>query len=230
MLNLRRKILKRKIDRLPKISPSLPKVDFEIWISYLLKVNGMPDFILQIPPHTETKRMSLFDQILSAVSNPQQQASPDQLGNILGVAQQLSSAQGIDPSMTQTVLSMVGGYVRSSLQEKQSTMGNNQVQSLVNQFSGLGSDPQSVQAIFSPNQQQQVTQDVAQRTGLNAGTIQAMLPVLIPIVLNLLQSGANTQNAQAGNPVLNAFLDSNQDGNLDVGDVMGLAGKFFGQR
>jgi hypothetical protein len=174
--------------------------------------------------------MSLFDQILSAVSNPQQQASPDQLGGILNVAQQLGGAHGIDPSMTQTVLSMVGGYVRSSLQEKQSTMGGDQVQSIVNQFSGLGSNSQSVQAIFSPDQQQQVTNDVAQRTGLNAGTIQAMLPILIPIVLNLLQSGANTQNAQAGNPVLNAFLDANQDGNLDIGDVMGLAGKFLGQR
>lgn len=174
--------------------------------------------------------MSLFDQILSAVSNPQQQASTDQLGSILGVAQQLGNSHGVDPSTTQTILSVVGGYVRSALQEKQSTLGDDRVQSLVNQFGGLNNNPQSVEALFSPAQQQQVAADASQRTGLNVDTIQAMLPMLIPIVLNLLQSGANTQNAQAGNPVLNAFLDANHDGNLDVGDVMGLAGQFLNQR
>jgi Bacterial protein of unknown function (DUF937) len=174
--------------------------------------------------------MSLFDQILSAVSDPQQQASPDQLGGILGMAQQLSNTYNVDPTTTQTVLSMVGGYVRSALQEKQSTLGGDQVQSLVNQFGGLGANPNAVQALFSQGQQQQVAHDVSQRTGLNAGTIQAMLPVLIPIVLNLLQSGRNTQNSQAGNPVLSAFLDANQDGNVDLGDVMGMAGRFLSQR
>lgn len=178
----------------------------------------------------ENQDMSLFNQILSAVTNPQQQASPDQLGSILGTAQQLGNNHGIDPSTTQTVLSMVGGYVRSSLQEKRSTMGDGQVQSLVQQFGGLGNNPQAVQALFSPGQQQQVAEDVSQRTGLNAGTVQSMLPMLIPIVLNLLQSGTNTQNTQAGNPVLNAFLDANQDGNVDIGDMMGLAGQFLSQR
>jgi Bacterial protein of unknown function (DUF937) len=174
--------------------------------------------------------MSLFEQILSAVSNPQQQASADQLGNILGVAQQLSSNYNIDPEMTQTALSVVGGYVRSALQEQQSAAGSDQVQSLVNQFSGLGSNPQSVNALFSPAQQQQVANEISQRTGLNAGTIEALLPVLIPLVLNLLHGGANTQGDQSSNPVLNAFLDANQDGSLDMGDVMGLAGQFLSQQ
>jgi hypothetical protein len=174
--------------------------------------------------------MSLFDQILSAVGNPQQQASPDQLGGILGMAQQLGNSHGVDSGTTQMIMSTVGNYVRSSLQDKQALMGGDQVQSLVNQYSGLGSNPDAVQAVFSQDQQQQVTSDLSQKTGLNAGTIQAMLPVLVPIVLNLLQSGSNTQNAQAGNPVLNTFLDSNQDGNVDLGDLMGMAGQFLNQR
>ena len=174
--------------------------------------------------------MGLFDQIISAVGNPQQQASPDQLGGILGIAQQMGNTYGVDPGTTQTILSVLGNHVRSSLQDKQSAMGGDQVQSLVNQFGGLGNNPDAVQAVFSQGQQQQVASDISQRTGLNTGTIQAMLPILVPIVLNLLQSGANPQNAQAGNPVLNTFLDSNHDGSVDLGDVMGMAGQFLSQR
>ncbi len=174
--------------------------------------------------------MSLFDQILSAVVNPQQQASPDQLGGMLSMAEQLGNRHGVAPGTTQMMMSTVGNYVRSSLQDKQSSMGGDQVQSLVNQYGGLGSNPDAVQAVFSQDQQQQVTDDLSQKTGLNAGTIQAMLPALVPIVLNLLQSGSNPQNAQAVNPVLNTFLDSNHVGNVDLGDLMGMAGQFLKQR
>lgn len=175
--------------------------------------------------------MSLFDQIMSAVANPQQQASTNQLGSILGVAQQLAGNQGIDPNMTQTVMSLLGGYVRSSLQNQQATQGSGHVQSLVNQFAGLGSNPQAVSALFPGGAQQQVSENISQQTGLNAGTIQSMLPVLVPLVLNLLQSGSVQQGGQsAGNPVLNAFLDADRDGDVDVGDVMGMAGRFLNQQ
>ncbi|GAP98961.1 hypothetical protein NIES2104_55180 [Leptolyngbya sp. NIES-2104] len=175
--------------------------------------------------------MGLFDQIMSAVANPQQQASTNQLGSILGVAQQVAGNQGIDSNTTQTVMSLLGGYVRSSLQNQQASQGSGHVQSLVNQFSGLGSNPQAVSALFPGGAQQQVSENIAQQTGLNAGTIQSMLPVLVPLVLNLLQSGSAQQGGQsAGNPVLNAFLDADRDGDVDVGDVMGMAGQFLNQQ
>ncbi len=173
--------------------------------------------------------MGLFDQIISAVGNPQQQASPDQLGSILSTAQQVSGNNGLDPSMAQTVMSLLGGHVRSALQQKQATEGGDQVHSIVDQFAGLGSNPQAVQALFSMGQQENVANDISQRTGLNPGMIQSMLPALVPLVLNLLQSGS-TGGAQAGNPVLNAFLDSNRDGDVDLGDVMGMAGQFLNQQ
>ncbi|BAU12224.1 hypothetical protein LEP3755_27530 [Leptolyngbya sp. NIES-3755] len=175
--------------------------------------------------------MSLFDQIMSAVANPQQQASPDQLGSILGMAQQLAGNQGLDSNATQAVMSLLGSHVRSSLQNQQASQGSGHVQALVNQFAGLGSNPQAVSALFPGGGQQQVSENIAQQTGLNAGTIQSMLPVLVPLVLNLLQSGSVQQGGQsAGNPVLNAFLDADRDGDVDVGDVMGMAGQFLNQR
>ncbi len=174
--------------------------------------------------------MGLFDQIISAVANPQQQASTDQLGSILGVAQQVAGNHGVDPGATQTVMSLLGQHVRSSLQNTQATQGNDQVQSIVNQFAGLDSNPQAVSTLFPGGAQQQVADDIAQRTGINSGMIQSMLPALIPVVLNMLQSG-QTQGAQSGsNPVLNTFLDANHDGNVDLGDVMGMAGQFLNQQ
>lgn len=176
--------------------------------------------------------MSLFDQILSAVANPQQQASPDQLGSILGTVQQVAGNQGLDSNATQAVMSLLGSHVRSSLQNQQAAQGSGYVQSLVNQFAGLGNNPQAVSALFPGGAQQQVSENIAQQTGLNAGTIQSLLPILVPIVLNLLQSGSMQQSTPSGggNPVLNAFLDADRDGDVDVGDVMGMAGQFLNQR
>lgn len=171
--------------------------------------------------------MGLFDQILASVSDPNQQGSADQIGSILNTVQQLSGQHGADPSTMQTLVSVVGGYVRSSLQETRDSAGPDQAQAIVNQFSGTSPNTQAVSALLNPIMQQQVVQDLMQRTGLSPQTIESMLPVLIPLALNLLQGGNNTQNPQAGNPLLNTFLDSNQDGTVDLGDALSMAGQFM---
>jgi hypothetical protein len=44
----------------------------------------------------------------------------------------------------------------------------------------------------------------------------------------MLKVGASTENPQAAaNPVLNAFLDADGDGKIDMTDVMNLAGRFL---
>lgn len=177
--------------------------------------------------------MGLFDQILGAIDNPNQQANPNQIGSILNVVQQVSGQQGMNPSATQAVLSVLGGHVRSALQQQQAQGGRNQVASLVEQFAGTNPNQSAVQSIFSPQQQQSAVQDAAQRTGINAGTIQMLLPILIPIVLNLLKTGASNQGSvqnPQSNSVLNAFLDADNDGAVDVGDAISIAGRFLSQR
>ncbi|HEY9847734.1 MAG TPA: hypothetical protein V6D03_16245 [Candidatus Caenarcaniphilales bacterium] len=173
--------------------------------------------------------MGIFDQILGAIENPNQQASSGQLGSILNTVQQLSNNQGADALATQAMMSIVGSHVRAALQQKRAAAGDAQAQALVNRYSGTTANPQAVQSLFTPTQQQQAVQDTANRTGLNADTIQAMLPVLIPLVLNLLQSGTPTQNPQGANPVLNAFLDADRDGEVDMGDALRLASRFLNQ-
>jgi hypothetical protein len=189
--------------------------------------------------------MSFFDQILSAIENPQQQASPDQLGGILGTVDQLSGSNGIDPAMMQTVMSLVGGAVQSSLQEQQSTMGSDHVMGLLNQFGGTSHNPNALEAVLNPGMQQQVASGISQRTGLDTGMILGLLPVLVPVVLNLINGGAQQgggmgnmgggampqqQTSTGGNPLLNAFLDSDRSGTVDLGDALSMASQYLRNR
>ena len=173
--------------------------------------------------------MGLFDQILGAIENPSQQGSSGQLGEIFSTVQQLSNNSNTDPSTIQSVLSIVGSHARSALQQKRNNEGDQQTQSFVNQFGGTNPSSQAVQLLFSTPQIQQIAQEAEQRTGLSAGMIQSMLPILVPLVLKFLQSGNNTQNPQGSNPVLNTFLDADGDGDVDIADAMQMAGRYMGR-
>lgn len=180
--------------------------------------------------------MGLFDQILGAIDNPNQQGSPDQLSSILNTVQQVAGSQGMQPSATNDVMSMLGGYVRSALQQQAATGGRGQAEAIVNQFGGNTPSTGALQALFPQGQQQQMAQAISQRTGISSDTILSMLPLLIPVVLNLLKSGATQPNspqassAGGSNSVLSSFLDSDGDGDVDLGDAMSMAGRYLNQR
>ncbi len=172
--------------------------------------------------------MGLFDQIITALNDPNQTGNSDQLSNIINTAQQFGNQLGISPETSQMVMSMVGSSVRSSLQEKQTQIGNDGVQNIVNEFGGTTSNPQAVEMLFSSTQQQQLIQTVSQRTGISSETIQSILPMVVPLVLNLLKTGTNTQqSASTSNSVLNSFLDADGDGDVDIADAIRLGGQYF---
>lgn len=172
--------------------------------------------------------MGLFDVISSAIANPGQQASSEGLGQIFGAVQQLGQLSGGDQGTNQMALSMVGGYVRSALQQKRESEGNEGVMAFINKFAGNSPNPEAVTSLFGESQLGQIVQALVEQTGLNVDSIQSMLPMAVPMVLNLLKSGASTGNPLADNPVVNTFLDADGDGDVDMSDLMGLAGKFMG--
>ncbi|TAE53970.1 MAG: DUF937 domain-containing protein [Nostocales cyanobacterium] len=165
--------------------------------------------------------MGLFDQILGSVANSNQAGGIGKLVSIANTINQISNSTGADSSTIQSVLSVVGKQVHSSLQEKQANEGTQAVESLVNQFAGTSPNSQAVDSLFTPNIQQQVAQIASQRTGLDAALIQQLLPSLVPLVLNFLQSG--------GNPMLAKFLDADGDGDVDIADAIKLASRFLGK-
>ncbi|WP_353932290.1 DUF937 domain-containing protein [Okeanomitos corallinicola TIOX110] len=165
--------------------------------------------------------MGLFDQILGSVTNSNQPGGLGKLVSIANTIQQISDSTGTDSSTMQSILSVVGKQVHSSLQTKQANEGTEAVENLVNQFAGTSPDSQAVDSLFSPVIQQQVAQIAADRTGLDPALIQQLLPSLVPLVLNFLQSG--------GNPLLNKFLDADGDGDVDIADAIKLASRFLGK-
>ncbi len=171
--------------------------------------------------------MSLFNTILSAIDNPDLLANSGQLAGILNSAQQLSSSYRSDPSAVESAMSVVGKYVRSSLQEQRNSGTEAQAQALVNQFSGTQPSTQAVQALFSNLQIQSIIQEVKNRTGLDAKQIQGMLPMLVPLVLNFLQTGTNKLNPQGANSVLSNFLDADGDGDVDMMDAIQMASRYL---
>jgi len=170
--------------------------------------------------------MSIFDQVLGAIANPSHPASADQLSTMVNAVQALSSQQSIDPATTQSIFSIVGNYAQTALQQQQQA-DPAQAQTTVNQFSGVGSNPQAVKALFTPEIQAQVAQEISQKTGMNQQQIQSFLPMVVPVVLNLLQMGNNPSSGQ--NSMLSSFLDADGSGSVDMGDAMQLAGKFLSQ-
>ncbi len=173
--------------------------------------------------------MGLFDQIVGAINNPNQEGNDSQLSNILGTVQQLSGGLGGDAGATQAAMSILGGHVRSALQQKREESGSTGVQEIINQFAGTTPNPLAVASLFSSSQITEIVQSISEKTGFDASQIQNLLPALVPVILNLLKTGNNTQDPeQASNNVLNNFLDADGDGDVDIADVMGMAGRFIG--
>ena len=173
--------------------------------------------------------MSIFNQILGAIDNPEMEASTGQLGSIFDTVQQLSGNNRTSPDAIQSAMSIVGNYTKSALRQKRSNGNMSQVNQLVNQFGGTRANSQVVSALFSNNQIQDMIQKISLRTGLDSKVILSMLPILVPLVLNLLKTGNKRNNVNAQNPVVNGFLDSDGDGDVDLADAMSMASRYLGR-
>ncbi|MEM7062959.1 MAG: DUF937 domain-containing protein [Cyanobacteria bacterium P01_B01_bin.77] len=170
--------------------------------------------------------MGIFDQVMGAIQDPNREASIGQLGQIVSMAQQVAQANNANSSATQQAASVVGGFVQSALREKQQNQGMNAVLDLVKQGTtdGAGVLPK----LFSPEQQREIASVVEQKTGLDSTQVMAMLPMVIPIVMKFLNQGsAKAGKAAEGNPLVTAFLDGDGDGDVDMGDVLKMAGRFM---
>lgn len=171
--------------------------------------------------------MSLFDNIASAIENPEQIASSEQLTGILTSVKKLSNNTTSNPEAVKSAMSVVGQHVRSSLQEKRNGEDLSEVQSLVNQFSGTQPNLQAVENLFDPSQQDNLIQEIEAKTGLSGAEVEKALPSMVPLVLEVLQTGASNNNPQMANAVLSSFLDADGDGDVDIQDAINMASSYL---
>ena len=172
--------------------------------------------------------MNILNQVLSALDNPDQDATSGQMAVMLNTVQQLGDTYGTDALTVRSMLLIVGNHIRSALQQKRTTEGTAQAEAVVDRYSGTYPNDQAVNVLFNSPQVEGIVQEIANRTGLNAATIQDMLPILVPLVLNFLKTGSKAQHSQGSNPVLNAFLDADGDRDIDIADAILLAGRHVG--
>ena len=171
--------------------------------------------------------MGLFFDVLSAINNPNQQASVEQLGGLTNEVQQVAGKFGLDASATQSVVSVIGSQLRPALQQ-QATSGNPlDIAGLIGQVTGGGSNLGALQSIIPPQAQELLLQGIAGKTGLSASSAGELLPSLLPTVLKFLNLGAPTPGSTATNPLLTGFLDADKDGDVDLGDVFKFATRFL---
>lgn len=174
--------------------------------------------------------MGLLTQVMGAIQDPNCQASMGQMGQIFTAAKQLSQANNTDSATMQQAASVVGSYVRSALQEKRTQEGTAAAQAVVRQ--GATDGTAALSALFNQSQQQQLAQAVSTKTGIDANQVLALLPMLIPLVMKLLKQGepkgaVPASSNPGNNPILSAFLDGDGDGDVDLGDMIGMASKFM---
>ena len=173
--------------------------------------------------------MGLFDQVMDAINDPEKQASTEQIGQVFSAVQQLGQQSNANSDTMQTAVSVLGSFMRASLKEKRNSDGESAVQNLVEMGTQSGLAGQVLGQLLNSGQQAQVVEAITQKTGLNGQQIQAMLPVLVPLVMQMLNSGTNRAGTTSGNnSVLNAFLDADGDGDVDMGDMLSMAGRFAG--
>jgi len=172
--------------------------------------------------------MGLFFDILSAVNNPKQQASVEQLSSLTQEIGQISSRFGLDNSATQSLISSLGNQLRPALQQQLSETNSPDFGKLIGQFTGGGSSNLgALQCLIPPQAQQLLLQGLTSKIGLSANSAGELLPSLLPILLKFLNLGSPAPGAAGTNPVLASFLDSDHDGDVDLGDVFKFASRFI---
>ncbi|MGC1310485.1 MAG: hypothetical protein WA885_24910 [Phormidesmis sp.] len=171
--------------------------------------------------------MGLFDQVMKAVADPSRKANASQLTNILGAAKQVGQQNNADSDTMQQAMSVIGGFVRSSLKDKRQAEGDSAAQALIEEGSGNGAAV--IPKLFNNAQLSEMISAVAAKTSLNTNQVQGILPMVLPLVMQFLSAGNKKQGVPAtdSNPILTAFLDGDGDGDVDMGDMMGMAGKFM---
>lgn len=173
--------------------------------------------------------MGLFFEVLSAINNPNQKATIEQLGSMVGSVQQLATDKNIDASTMQTVMSTVGSFLRPALQQQKNLGGMDQLQNLIGQVAGggAGGGLGMLSSLLAPQLQGQIVEKLAQITGLNPSVLEGVVASVLPGVMSLFNMGASFPGTKTENPLLASFLDSDNDKDVDLGDVLKFANRFI---
>ena len=167
--------------------------------------------------------MDFLKSIMSAVEDPNTMGSMGQVAGILSAVNGVAKDNGVDAKTMQSVVGVVGKYVQGGLQARDADDSPATAQDLVSQFAGNQPSEQALNAILSTPQVNSLVGELEGMTGLEEGTIRGLLPMAVPLVLNLLKTGETAEEGSTSNSLVSSFIDQDGDGDTDLSDVMGMA-------
>ena len=169
--------------------------------------------------------MSLFQSILDSISNPQHAGSNADLQGLLNLAQFIPGAQNAEQQI-KPILDVLGPHIQDVLNQQQQTQGQAATQQTVANLSQPGVGVAELQNLFGADRFNSIVGEIAGRTGLDQQLILNALPMVVPVIMQLLAGGNHQSDPQVPNPVLNNFLGG-QNGGALLTEVFGLASQFL---
>ena len=195
--------------------------------------------------------MNFFDVLVSSIQDPQAGTQKSDLEGLLGAL--LGGAPGAAPTQARQIPSgaaeglagTIGSALKPALREAGQRGGLEGIDALLGSLKQNANSPQALERTLGRERMDQMVTQAQQKSGLPVDAIMSMLPVIIPALVGLLQSGARTGAAPsapsartgataddpfaalASNPLLKGFLDSDGDGDVDMQDLVRLGSKFL---
>ncbi|MGB3135676.1 MAG: DUF937 domain-containing protein [Nodosilinea sp.] len=170
--------------------------------------------------------MSLFFDVLSAINDPDQRGSIDQLSSVMAAVQQLANSQGMSADQMNAMLNALGGALQPALQDQSTTLGAGQIDGMLGKLARAGGAG-ALMAMIPPQIKRQLIELIAQKSSVDVGVAKKMLPKLLSVVLGLLDMGTARSGTNSANPLLGAFLNSDAPHVTDLGTVITYADRFL---
>ena len=195
--------------------------------------------------------MNFFDVLVSSIQDPQSGTQKSDLEGLLGAllggapgaATQQSQARQIPPGAAEGLAGTIGSVLKPALREAGQQGGIQGIDALLGSLKQNANSPQALERTLGRERMDQMVTQAQQKSGLPVDAIMSMLPVILPALIGLLQSGARSggpvptarSGAAAGdplaglasNPLLQGFLDSDGDGDVDMEDLVRLGSEFL---
>lgn len=193
--------------------------------------------------------MNFFDVLVSSIQDPQAGTQKSDLEGLLGAllggapAAAQPSARQVPPQAAEGLAGTIGSVLKPALREAGQRGGIEGIDALLGSLKQNANSPQALERTLGHDRMEQMVNKAQQKSGLPADAIMSMLPVILPAIISLLQSGARSgaaaPSAQTGvtagdplaglvsNPLLKGFLDSDGDGDVDMQDLVRLGSKFL---
>lgn len=172
--------------------------------------------------------MLLPDLIARAVRDPMTQGNPGEMHRLLELVEALPGRLGTSQNAVRALIADVAHALRDSLRQARERQGAEELQRLVRRHGGLEPDAGAVDALLSTAQRHALDDQAAADTGLDPARVAEALPLLVPLVLKLLDTGGPCRPGdQHPNAVLDAFLGEDA---VDVGEAVRLLAATYAAR